>query len=47
MATERALAELERGAGTQFDPEVAAAAIELVRNGELLTDRTSALSRRA
>jgi HD-GYP domain-containing protein (c-di-GMP phosphodiesterase class II) len=47
MATERALAELERGAGTQFDPQVAAVLIELVRNGELLTDRTSALSRRA
>jgi HD-GYP domain-containing protein (c-di-GMP phosphodiesterase class II) len=47
MPTERALAELERGAGTQFDPHVAAALIDLVRDGDLLTDRTSALSRRA
>jgi len=47
METERALAELERGAGTQFDPQVAAVLIDLVRSGVLLTDRTSALSRRA
>jgi diguanylate cyclase (GGDEF)-like protein len=47
METERALAELERGAGTQFDPHVAAALIDLVRDGGLLTDRTSALSRQA
>ena len=47
METERALAELERGAGTQFDPQVAAVLIDLVRAGVLLTDRTSALSRRA
>jgi diguanylate cyclase (GGDEF)-like protein len=47
MEIERALAELERGAGTQFDPHVAAALIDLVRAGDLLTDRTSVLSRRA
>jgi diguanylate cyclase (GGDEF)-like protein len=47
MEIERALAELERGAGTQFDPQVAAVLIDLVRDGVLLTDRTSALSRRA
>ena len=47
MPTERALSELERGAGTQFDPQVAAVAVHLVRTGVLLTDRTSALSRRA
>jgi HD-GYP domain-containing protein (c-di-GMP phosphodiesterase class II) len=47
METERALAELERGAGTQFDPQVAAVLVDLVRDGVLLTDRTSALSRQA
>jgi diguanylate cyclase (GGDEF)-like protein len=47
METERALAELERGSGTQFDPHVAAVLTDLVRDGVLLTDRTSALSRRA
>jgi HD-GYP domain-containing protein (c-di-GMP phosphodiesterase class II) len=47
MPVEDALAELERGAGTQFDPEIAAELIRLVRAGELLTDRTSAQSRRA
>ena len=36
MPLERALAELERGAGTQFDPEVAATLVELVRDGELV-----------
>ena len=47
MEIDRALAELERGAGTQFDPHVAAALIDLVREGDLITDRTSALSRPA
>jgi diguanylate cyclase (GGDEF)-like protein len=47
MEVDLALAELERGAGTQFDPHVAAALIDLVREGELLTDRTSARSHRA
>jgi HD-GYP domain-containing protein (c-di-GMP phosphodiesterase class II) len=47
MEVDLALAELERGAGTQFDPHVAAALIDLVRESELLTDRTSARSRRA
>ncbi|HEX5620370.1 MAG TPA: HD domain-containing phosphohydrolase [Solirubrobacteraceae bacterium] len=47
METERALAELERGAGTQFDPHVAAVLVDLVRAGVVLTDRTSALSRQA
>jgi HD-GYP domain-containing protein (c-di-GMP phosphodiesterase class II) len=47
MAVERALAELERGAGSQFDPQVAPVLVEIVRDGELLTDRTSAQSRRA
>jgi diguanylate cyclase (GGDEF)-like protein len=47
MDVHRALAQLERGAGTQFDPHVAAALIDLVRDGGLITDRTSALSRRA
>jgi diguanylate cyclase (GGDEF)-like protein len=35
MAVERALDELERGAGVQFDPDVAATLIALVRAGEL------------
>ena len=47
MAVERALAELERGAGSQFDPQVAAALVDLVVDGDLLTDRTIAQSRRA
>jgi diguanylate cyclase (GGDEF)-like protein len=47
MEVDRALAELERGAGTQFDPHVAAALIDLVRESDLLTDRTSARSHRA
>ena len=47
MAVERALAELERGAGSQFDPQVAAALVDLVVEGDLLTDRTIAQSRRA
>jgi diguanylate cyclase (GGDEF)-like protein len=47
MEVERALAELERGAGTQFDAQVAEALVALVRDGELLTGRTSALSRQA
>jgi diguanylate cyclase (GGDEF)-like protein len=44
MEVAAALAELERGAGTQFDPHVAATLIDLVRDGVLLTDRTSARS---
>jgi diguanylate cyclase (GGDEF)-like protein len=47
MPVEAALEELERGAGTQFDPEIAAALVLLVREGGLLTDRTTAQSRRA
>jgi diguanylate cyclase (GGDEF)-like protein len=47
MAVERALAELERGAGTQFDPQVAPVLVDMVREGALLTDRTIARSRRA
>jgi HD-GYP domain-containing protein (c-di-GMP phosphodiesterase class II) len=47
MEVERAPEELERGAGSQFDPLVAAALVELVRDGALLTDRTSARSRPA
>jgi HD-GYP domain-containing protein (c-di-GMP phosphodiesterase class II) len=47
MEVERALEELERGAGSQFDPLLAAALVELVRDGALLTDRTSARSRPA
>jgi HD-GYP domain-containing protein (c-di-GMP phosphodiesterase class II) len=43
----RALAELERGAGSQFDPLVAGVLIELVQDQGLLTDRTSARSRPA
>jgi diguanylate cyclase (GGDEF)-like protein len=35
MPVEDALAELERGAGTQFDPRVAERLVELVRSGEL------------
>ena len=38
MAIERALAELERGAGTQFDPQVAAVLVALVRDRELRVD---------
>ena len=33
MPIERALAELERGAGSQFDPQVAAVLVALVREG--------------
>jgi len=47
LAVDGALGELERGAGSQFDPLVAAALIDLVRDGILLTDRTSARSRPA
>jgi diguanylate cyclase (GGDEF)-like protein len=47
MEVERALAELERGAGSQFDPQVALVLVELVREGDLLTDRTIAQSHRA
>jgi len=47
MAVERALAELERGAGSQFDPQVAATLVDLVVEGDLLTDRTTAQSHRA
>jgi diguanylate cyclase (GGDEF)-like protein len=47
MEVERALAELERGAGSQFDPQVAMVLVELVRDGGLLTDRTIARSHRA
>jgi HD-GYP domain-containing protein (c-di-GMP phosphodiesterase class II) len=47
MEVERALAELERGAGSQFDPQVALVLVELVRDGGLLTDRTTAQSHRA
>jgi HD-GYP domain-containing protein (c-di-GMP phosphodiesterase class II) len=46
MAIERALAELERGAGSQFDPDVAAALVALVRGGQI-TVRTTGRSRRA
>ena len=35
LSTEIALAELEKHAGTQFDPEVATLIVELVRSGEL------------
>ncbi|HKR98141.1 MAG TPA: diguanylate cyclase [Candidatus Dormibacteraeota bacterium] len=35
LTLEEALAELERGAGTQFDPAVAAKLVQLVRSGEL------------
>jgi diguanylate cyclase (GGDEF)-like protein len=35
LSLEAALAELERGAGSQFDPDVAARLVELVRSGEL------------
>jgi len=47
MEVAAALAELERGAGSQFDPHVAATLIDLVRDGVLVTDRTSARSRPA
>jgi HD-GYP domain-containing protein (c-di-GMP phosphodiesterase class II) len=47
MEIDLALAELERGAGAQFDPHVAAALIDLVREGVVVTDRTSARSRPA
>ena len=43
MAIERALAELERGAGTQFDPQVAAALVALVRDGQLQVDLAAAV----
>ena len=35
MEVERALAELERGAGSQFDPQVAAVLVALVSDGDL------------
>ena len=47
MPVEDALDELELGFGSQFDPEIAAALIRLVREDDLLTDRTIARSRRA
>jgi diguanylate cyclase (GGDEF)-like protein len=47
MAVERALAELANGAGSQFDPQVAAVLVDLVVESDLLTDRTIAQSRRA
>jgi HD-GYP domain-containing protein (c-di-GMP phosphodiesterase class II) len=47
MAVDRALAELATGAGSQFDPQVAAVLVDLVVEGDLLTDRTIAQSRRA
>jgi diguanylate cyclase (GGDEF)-like protein len=47
MEVARALDELERGAGAQFDPHVATTLIDLVRDGVLLTDRTIARSRPA
>jgi diguanylate cyclase (GGDEF)-like protein len=47
MPVERALEEIEDGAGSQFDPAVADALVRLVREGDLLTDRTIARSHRA
>ncbi len=47
MEVERAVAELERGAGSQFDPQVAAVLVDLVIEADLLTDRTIARSHRA
>ncbi len=47
MPLERALEEIENGAGSQFDPRVAATLVALVRTGDLITDRTTARSRRA
>jgi polar amino acid transport system substrate-binding protein len=47
MEVERAVAELDRGAGSQFDPQVSAILVDLVVEGDLLTDRTIAQSRRA
>ena len=44
MPIERALAELERGAGSQFDAHVAAVLVELVRDGQLRIDDLSAPS---
>lgn len=41
MGIERALAELERGAGSQFDPHVAAVLAALVRDGQLRIDHLS------
>ena len=35
LPVEKALEQLERGIGTQFDPVVAAALVDLVRSGEL------------
>ena len=47
MEVERAVAELERGAGSQFDPQLAAVLVDLVIEADLLTDRTIAQSHRA
>ncbi len=44
MPIERALAELERGAGSQFDAQVAAVLVALVRDGQLRIDDLSAPS---
>ena len=42
MPIERALAELEHGAGTQFDPDVATELVAMVRGGQLMVDDVSA-----
>ena len=44
MAIERALAELERGAGTQFDADVATELVAMVRGGQLTVDDVAAPS---
>lgn len=36
MPVEFAIAEIERGAGTQFDPKLAPVFVELVRSGKVL-----------
>lgn len=44
VSVEVALGELERCAGTQFDPEVVSAFVEVVRNGEHEAERAASLA---
>jgi HD-GYP domain-containing protein (c-di-GMP phosphodiesterase class II) len=41
LTMSNALAELERGAGAQFDPAVAVRLVELVRSGELVVGNSA------
>jgi energy-coupling factor transport system substrate-specific component len=41
LPLEVALAELEKGSGSQFDPDVVDALLDLVRSGELVVGETA------